>query len=358
MKEYRLRKMMKIKSKKISLFTDIHWGHNKDNVNKLKYTQEFVKYFIKENKKRDIDTVFFLGDFFDNQNSINIQTMNVAYANLKMLCKFFHVYMILGNHDLFLKDNTKIHSIKPFSEIPNLKIISENTIVDFNGKSGMLCPWGFETIDKDLDYLFGHFNFNGAELCGSIFNGGNYSMADLNKIAPLVFSGHFHIRKEYHTKHGKIITLGNPLEKDWGDYNNTKGFYILDTQTSEYEFIENTFSPKHLKILWSEKYDINFDIIKDNYIKLVVDEEYQYQDVLGILNEIKLHNPLTANIEYIFSVNKNLLGEIKVSKKEINMDKISYIHKFLDSMEKQVEQEIDWTSVKNRTEEYYKAVGE
>ncbi len=343
---------------KIAIFTDIHWGHKKDNVNKLKFTQEFVKFLIKECKKRKIESIMFLGDFFDNQTSINIQTLNVAYNNLKVLCQNFKVYMILGNHDLFLKNNTKIHSVKPFNEIENLEIISENTVIDFNGRQGLMCPWGFELVNEEYDYLFGHFNVNGAELCGSIYKNGRYTMKELTDIAPLVFSGHFHLRKEYSTKNGKLITVGCPLEVDWGDYNNTKGFYILDTQTKEYEFVENTFSPKHIKILWSERTDVNFNSIKDNYIKLVVDEEYQYQDVLELMNEIKLHNPLTANIEYVFSVNKNLLGEIKVSKKEINMNKISYIYKFLESMEEQVEQDIDWQSVKNRTEEYYKAVGE
>ena len=244
--------MMK-NSQKIALFSDIHWGINSDNIVKLQNTQMFMKFFIKELYKRKIKDVFFLGDFFENRTSVNVQTMNIAYNNLKKLCEYFNVYMILGNHDLFLKNSRKIQSIKPFREIKNLTIISDSTEIDFNGRSAMLCPWDTELSElKNYDFMLGHFAMSGAELCGSIYTKGKYTMKDLTDISPLVFSGHFHIRKEYLTKNGKVITIGNPLQMTWGDYDNSKGFYILDTQTREYEFIENIDAPVYNKILWSE----------------------------------------------------------------------------------------------------------
>jgi len=354
--------MMKINDKQVAVFTDIHWGHNKDNVEKLQITQDFVKFLIKDLTKRKIKTIFFLGDFFDNRTSLNIQTLNVAYNNLKILASKFNIYMIVGNHDLFLKNSRKIQSIKPFTEINGLNIISETTILDFNGKFATMCPWGDDiTTIKDCDYLFGHFNMNGAQLCGSIYKNGVYDMKALTDIAPLVFSGHFHIRKEYATKTGTLITVGNPMQQDWGDYDNSKGFYVLDVLNGDYTFISNHHSPIHIKLLWSEIKDglskKHIKQIKNNYIKIVVDSEYKFQDILELQSKIKELSPRSCNIEYIFSVNQNLLGEVKISKKEISLNKIEYIEKFIKKMSEENKQDINWDSVIAKASEYHKLVG-
>jgi DNA repair exonuclease SbcCD nuclease subunit len=319
--------------------------------------KSIIKYVIKNN----IKNVIFLGDFFYNRNSVNIQSLYIVYNYLKKICEYTKVYMILGNHDMFLKNSKKYHSVKPFNEIKNLFVISETETININGGRLTLCPWGTDIKGvNECDCLLGHFNMNGSELCGSIYNNGVYGMNDLTKIAPLVFSGHFHIRKEYNTKDGKVITVGNPLQQTWGDYNNKKGFYILTPHNNNYKFIENTLTPIYHKFLWSEvKTGIDKYIkdIKNNYIKLVIDEEYKFQDILDLQKEIKTYNPLSCNIEYVFSINENLLKSVEISQKDVKVNKSDYMYEFIDKLSKETDQKINWDNVRDKLKQYYELVG-
>lgn len=350
--------MIRIKETKVAIFTDTHWGKSRDNVKKLQISEKFTKYFIKVLKSRDIKTVFFLGDFFDNRNAINVHTGNTAYDSLKLLCENFNVYMVVGNHDLYFKNSVEINSLNQFKDIDNLTIIEKTTEIDFKGKSGLLCPWHFninDYKDKHYDYLFGHFEMNGAALCGATFEGGDYKMSKLTTISPLVFSGHFHIRKHYDFKNGKVITIGSPYQLDWGDADNDRGFYILDTQLAEYEFIENTKSPIHHKIHWSlvqnKKQKITKKDIKDNYIKLIVDAEYDYQEVMKVAEQINLCEPLSCIVEYVFSVNRGLLGELKLSKTEFKMTKLQYIIKYIEKLD--IQKNLDKNQLIKKARQYY-----
>ena len=66
--------------------------------------------FVMFAKQRNVDAVLFGGDYFDSRSSIDVKkTMNIATESLYMLAnEGFPVSMILGNHDLYLRDSTSI----------------------------------------------------------------------------------------------------------------------------------------------------------------------------------------------------------------------------------------------------------
>jgi len=83
------------------------------------------------------------------------------------------------------------------------------------------------------------------------------------------YSGHFHHKND----DGQIFYLGSQYEMTWSDYNNQKGFHVLDTETREVEFIPNPYSI-FKKLMYNDtetNYD-KFDITDYNqkFIKLVV----------------------------------------------------------------------------------------
>ena len=51
----------------------------------------------------------------------------------------------------------------------------------------------------------------------------------------------------------KIIKEEEQLEMDFGDVGNTKGYYVLNLDDMEYEFIQNTISPNYIKISLSHE---------------------------------------------------------------------------------------------------------
>jgi DNA repair exonuclease SbcCD nuclease subunit len=89
----------------------------------------------------------------------------------------------------------------------------------------------------------------------------------------LVISGHFHTK----SKHGSINYTGTPYEMTWSDYNDPKGFHVLDTRTRELEFIENPYKMFH-KFFYDDvsmnMHDIlskeDFRNYKDTIVKVII----------------------------------------------------------------------------------------
>lgn len=325
-------------TKKIAIFSDIHFGKTRDSIIKLNTSIAFVDWFIDKCKENSIDLVIVAGDIFDNRNAISIITHDIVYLCIKKIAEQFPVFIIVGNHDTTLKATTDINSLKHFDEIYNVKIIEKTHELEINGRSILMFPWNGQFVeDKTYDFMFGHFEFNGAAMVGCTFENAALSMQELVRRSSLVFSGHFHIRKEYPQETGKIITIGSPFELDWGDIDNTKGFYILDISNRTYEFVENTISPKHYKYYWSKLKNktqvLSKKEIEGNYIKIVIDDEYNFETIVKLMEEINLRKPLKpCESEFIYSYNNNLLETELQNDIEIHMTKFEYVKKFIDLM--------------------------
>jgi DNA repair exonuclease SbcCD nuclease subunit len=337
--------MEKIKTNKIGIFSDIHWGKSRDNIGKIKLAEEAVELFIDEMLKENIKTVFFLGDWFDHRNSVNVNTGFRAYAMIKKLCRNFKVFMIVGNHDTYYKNSTEVNSLQQYENIKNLHIISEDTEFDICGKKLLATPWGFDIDDykdKEYDFLFGHFEPGGAILnqSGMYSRSEAYTMSDLTDIAPVVMSGHYHTRRHYQTKSGGFFSVGSPLELTWSDYENEKGFYILDVNEEfGIKFIKNEVSPIHYKYFWSQlkrkTQVLDADNITNNYIKVIVDDKYKYEDIMRIMDVIQSLNPISAEPDFIFSINKDLLEDIDMSSNtKLKYTKLEYIIKYISKINK------------------------
>jgi len=88
----------------------------------------------------------------------------------------------------------------------------------------------------------------------------------------MVLSGHYHHRSSA----GNIHYLGSHAEFTWSDYDDPKGFHILDTETRELAFIENPF--KMFRKMWYNDKDITTEALLDRdfskyagaYVKLIV----------------------------------------------------------------------------------------
>ena len=88
----------------------------------------------------------------------------------------------------------------------------------------------------------------------------------------MVCSGHYHHR----STSGNIHYLGSHAEFTWSDYDDPKGFHILDTETRELEFIENPY--KMFRKLWYNDKGMSTEDLLDRewkkysgcYVKLIV----------------------------------------------------------------------------------------
>ena len=66
----------------------------------------------------------------------------------------------------------------------------------------------------------------------------------------LTISGHFHTRSEKELNGNKIVYIGNPFHFTRNDIFDERGYSILNTETLELEFIENTESIRFVKYMY------------------------------------------------------------------------------------------------------------
>jgi len=92
----------------------------------------------------------------------------------------------------------------------------------------------------DAQMLLGHLELSGYEMNKSIVIDHGISDQWLKKF-DLVCSGHYH----HKSQNGSINYLGTEYELTWSDYDDQKGFHILDTDTRTLEFIPNPHTLFH-----------------------------------------------------------------------------------------------------------------
>lgn len=292
---------------KVALLTDTHWGARGDSTQFLNYFKLFYdKVFFPELQKRKIDYIFHLGDLVDRRKYVNFNTLSFIRENFldKLHGKFMHI--IPGNHDSFHKNTIEVNALNELlGGYTNINVISEPTNLEFFKHKIVMLPWicksneesTFKLIgETKTKVLFGHLELNGFEMHrGSVCDHGLdkkiFSKFDL------ICSGHFH----HKSSKDNIHYLGAPYEMTWSDWNDTKGFHILDLNTLELEFIRNPF-------VIHERIDLrNDETLTGNYnskfIRVLVNKDVKnLEKIISTIEEQNPHNLtiIEDKIEYTF----------------------------------------------------------
>jgi AraC-like DNA-binding protein len=142
---------------KYLLFTDLHMGvHNNSSVwldASLMLAKEIVDVCFKNN----ITKVIFLGDFFNDRRSLNTKTISYAHEFISIL-KDLEVYIVIGNHDVYYRNTTDVHSMKMFNEFEHVTIV--NDLLQISDKI-TLVSWAADWSKATTPVIMGHFEING-----------------------------------------------------------------------------------------------------------------------------------------------------------------------------------------------------
>jgi DNA repair exonuclease SbcCD nuclease subunit len=225
------------------------------------------------------------------------------------------LYVIAGNHDCAKTNTNKINSVSLLGT-PNMHVIDmkpETVLID--GVLIDMYPWiNSENLSESIDfqkesnskYAVGHFEFKGfpmhpGTLCESGISHSQFSRYDK------VFSGHFHTISQQ----GNVMYTGTPCELSWSDWNDPKGFWVLDTETSALEHIRNPYTLFE-KITYSEGMRYDYSRATDKYIKVIVadkTDQKKFDSFIDNLNHNKPHSikiiesNITASVgESVYSV--------------------------------------------------------
>jgi DNA repair exonuclease SbcCD nuclease subunit len=190
--------------------------------------------------ERGCETLLSLGDIFDARNAIPVPVNDqvgrcYAYAAEKM-----ENHILVGNHDCLLRSPT-VNSLQPLRGLA--------TVWESAGTYGPLAfvPWiedpddyraaiGRVARDKEARYLFSHVLIEGA-----VPDAIGRAKRDLRPQRwDLIFLGDVHSPLEFPPN---FQYAGAPMQHHFGDVGGERGFWILDTDGGEYEYIENERSP-------------------------------------------------------------------------------------------------------------------
>lgn len=302
--------MLKFKKPKIAIFSDLHLGVRTNSDTWHTRAIEWATWFRNELRQKNIKDIVFCGDWHHNRSEIAVNTLQASADILDILSEF-NMVCITGNHDLFYKHRTDVSSLSIYKNRKNLHVFDTIETVEAFDRVISFCPWN--TLVKDIpksDVIFGHFEvetfkMNSYKVCDE-----GIKVKDLLNKSSIIISGHFHTRHEKKYTKGNIIYVGNPFEMDFGDINNSKGYYILDLDTLDYDFYENPISPKHVKLHLSEfAQESNItprivNLVSNNIVKFKIDLNINQDDLEFLLNHLSNLKPEELTVDYDINFNR------------------------------------------------------
>ena len=267
---------------KIAIITDTHWGVRNDHQAFLDNNKKFLdEVFFPFIDSHSIVDVIHLGDLVDRRKYLNINTAKRLRDDFigPLHARGIRAHLTIGNHDTYYKNTNSVNSIREFYK-DDFTIYEQATTVEFDGVPILLMPWicddnrdhALESIrTTNAQICMGHLELSGFEM----YRGSPLSHGDdpsLFNRFDLVCSGHYHRR----STSGNIHYLGSHAEFTWSDYDDPKGFHILDTETRELAFIENPY--KMFRKLWYNDKDKSTEEVLERdfakyagaYVKLIV----------------------------------------------------------------------------------------
>lgn len=335
---------------KVCLLGDTHFGIRNDSKVFHAYMRRFyTDQFFPTLLERGITKIFQFGDLFDRRKYVNFYTLDQCrdYFFDPMMNYEIEMVTLLGNHDIFWREKLDVNSPSLLLErYDNVRVVQTPT----NTMGIDIIPWICKENEQDIykfisqstsRVCFGHFELEGFEMMKGMESHGGMDRSILSKYEQ-VFSGHFHTK----SNKDNIMYLGTPYELFWNDYKDPKGFFILDTDTLEIEFIQNN-DPMFIKYYYDDSNAINIDpkIIKDKYVKLVVVNKKDFSTFDKVVDTLYNHNP--AELKIIEDLSD---FDAEVQDDSINIeDTMSLLSDYVDA----IDTDADKARLKNILKELY-----
>jgi DNA repair exonuclease SbcCD nuclease subunit len=289
---------------KFAILGDVHLGCRNDSpafheLFESFYTNTFIPYLV----EHEIDTVFQLGDLFDQRKKVNFNTLaeskRYLFQPLENLGIKFHT--LLGNHDLYFRESLSVSSSALLlNEFSNITVYENLTTIHLeDGTSIDIVPWICKENEEEYtqfikesksDLCFGHFEIQNFAMYKNMESQHGIPASIFQRYEG-VYSGHYHTKSSRDNVH----YVGTPYEMTWSDYNDPKGFHVFDTATRQLEFIESPYTIFERHVYNDELNDYSkFDIseFQKKFIKVVVEKKtdfYQFDLFLKKLYESNTH---------------------------------------------------------------------
>jgi hypothetical protein len=153
-----------------------------------------------------------------------------------------------------------------------------------------------------------------------------------------VLSGHFHNK----SVQSNVEYLGSQYQMTFADLDEKKGFHILDTNTREIEFIENTDKMFYSINTEDIPDDYDYSVLKDKYVKVIVPTGSVKSNNSKILSIVEESSPQDLNIIEEFFVSDDSTEVVDLRK-----DTITIINEEIDDLTDNVDKDFLKKTIKD-----------
>lgn len=320
---------------KVAVFSDIHFGKFSDSEQHNEDCIRFIEWFCQQVQDNGCDTIIIMGDWFDNRSRLGVNTIHYSHRAIQMLQNLgLPIYLIVGNHDMFLKNSRSIHSLEMYHDPQN-----QTHVVDHLQTEGdcLFVPYLVGTEFNEVPsskakYIFGHLELSGF-MMNDLVEMPDHGGLQLSHFEhqDIVFSGHFHNR-QVKTNRNKVAVwyIGNPFGHNFNDNNDRDRGCMILKWGEQPRFLNWTEGPFYIRIKTSELGDILEQDVLNQYttVELHDDADSTDQELMEIRD---LLNDMVRTVKII---QKN--DEIDVSEEtnlEIGGELIDIVSVHISNME-------------------------
>lgn len=310
---------------KLCQFTDIHWGARNNSQQHLDDCNEYIDWFIEQVRIEKPSHIAFLGDWFENRNAINVNTLNAStQAARKLNGLGIPVIFIVGNHDLYHRQDREVFSTDSFADLENFIIIDEP--VSLNDE-WLATPFIFRKEYPEMvaainthKYVLGHFEFRDFVVTGDtrLMEHG----PDCRDFAKprYIFTGHFHKRQTYQN----VVYIGNPFPTNYGDAGDAdRGMAVFDVTNDDVYFHNWEGVPMFFKTRMSRIIGGDCDFPAKSRVRCLLDMDIGYSDIQSLREELIEEFQLREfSVEEDIAARKELLSEGQVLEGQLDLSSL------------------------------------
>lgn len=246
------------------------------------------QWYLDEALALGCDALIIAGDLFDSRTVLPLSVIDVVCRAFDVAAERFHpdmVHVVVGNHDSWLRSPT-VNSLRMLS---GLATVHETPTIwgDF-----AFVPWTDDAEEqrrmiealskrKEARYLVTHALLKGV-------TGGPKGMPQAY-LKPRSWSrimlGDVHDPREIDSQ-GRIQYIGAPMHLEYGDAYGKRGFKVLDTETADVEFVENTRSPKFFVADCPGQL---LDVKERDFVRIKTDDVEEAEELVAAAKGVATH---------------------------------------------------------------------
>lgn len=304
----------------IGIVSDIHLhlGKKSDYIN---YIYKSLDFFFDECKRRDITSVFALGDIVEYKDKIDIfvLTSMLDYFRDKK-DRGFLITFLVGNHETVRRADNDINFLKVFEK--EFNVVADYHFVDDKNTRFHFMPYFKDDILQEKvkqikftkkiekNYLFTHLSFKNFDVGGGHEDVWSEYTSDIfeNLGFDRIFSGHYH----KHQTINKTTYISSPMITNFGESGEEKfhGFVFFDSKKNTFDFIQNPHLIKYKRVQLTKEIIPSLIKEKNCYFEIIMDKHYDYSFKEKLKDKLEKTN---YKVEFKYNISKKNQTVAKIS---------------------------------------------